>query len=329
MSVRAGSKAGRVVRRAGLLVVGAVAPLAWLSTSPAAGSVDDTATSTYTLTDTAEGWYADAPVNVCTSPIGCPPTEQPPVSPYPADTLHVGVAGGVETSRAYVVPNVSTLPFGSTVTAATMTLPVGTGSTDGTLMAASAHVLACLATAPVTDGTAGSIGPPPATDCSVASGLEYDATRNAFTVDLTAFVQKWLSGSPPDGVALIASGTTQQTDAWQVTFNGRNRAGAPHISTSVTVQPPAEPVIAPVPVPPPPPAPIAAPPVVPPATVVAPAAPPVVAPQQPVAPATAPVAYTRTFQYPLVFLLPLALLAGVVFLARLFTRDATPTRVRA
>jgi hypothetical protein len=32
----------------------------------------------------------------------------------------------------------------------------------------------------------------------------------------------------------------------------------------------------------------------------------------------------RSFQYPAVFLLPLALLAGTVFFARLFTRDAGP-----
>jgi hypothetical protein len=47
--------------------------------------------------------------------------------------------------------------------------------------------------------------------------------------------------------------------------------------------------------------------------------PPVVAQQQ-----QQPVALSRAFQYPLAFLMPLALLAGAVFFTRLFTRDATP-----
>jgi hypothetical protein len=64
-------------------------------------------------------------------------------------------------------------------------------------------------------------------------------------------------------------------------------------------------------------------------TVVPPAAaPPVVASAPPVAQQFQPVALSRPFQYPLVFLLPIALLAGAVFLVRLFTRDFTPTRAR-
>jgi Na+/H+ antiporter NhaC len=39
-----------------------------------------------------------------------------------------------------------------------------------------------------------------------------------------------------------------------------------------------------------------------------------------------PVAFARSFQYPMAFLLPIVLLAGAVFFGRLFTRDATPVR---
>jgi len=56
----------------------------------------------------------------------------------------------------------------------------------------------------------------------------------------------------------------------------------------------------------------------------------VVAPsQQPPQLQAQPVALSQPFQYPLAFLLPLALLAAAVFFARLFTRDAVPLKARA
>ena len=323
----------RVARRAALLAAGVALPLGWLLSAPASGAPSDESTRTVTVADQAEAWYADAPVDVCTTPLGCPP-QQVPTSPYPADTLHVGVAGGQETARTYLMPALSSLPFDATATAGTMTLPVSTGSTDGTLSASSAKVLACLATAPAPDGTAGSTAAPPAIDCSVAQGLVYDATKNVFTLDLTPFLSAWANGKASDGIALVPSKTTQPTDAWHVAFNGRKRAGGAHISSSITatvssdtgsVAPLAVTPVAPTPAPP------AAPPMpsLPNTTVEPPAAaPPVVASAPPVAQQFQPVALSRPFQYPLVFLLPLALLAGAVFLVRLFTRDFTPKQAR-
>ena len=61
-----------------------------------------------TVPDVAEAWYAAAPIDVCTTPLGCPP-DQVPTSPYPADSLHVGVAGGQETARTYLLPDFSPL----------------------------------------------------------------------------------------------------------------------------------------------------------------------------------------------------------------------------
>jgi hypothetical protein len=313
------------------LLAGAVAtPLVWLATVPAAGAT----TTTLMLPDAAEAWYADAPVDLCSSPLGCPPS-QVPTSPYPADTLHVGIAAGQETARTYLVPDLTAVPFGDTAVSGTMTLPVGAGTTDGTVEAASARLLACLVTAPVADGVAGSSQQPPAIACATAAnGLTYDAGKNVFTLDLTPFLTAWAHGAPEDGIAIVPSATSQPTDAWHVAFNGRHRAGQPHIGSVVTVQVAASDAGVPGPlVPSPaPPAVAAAPAVVPgaPSSLSAPAAPPVVAtsPQ----PASAPmqqVAFTRPFQYPLVFLLPIVLLAGAVFLARLFTRDATPLRVRS
>jgi hypothetical protein len=138
------------------------------------------------------------------------------------------------------------------------------------------------------------------------------------------------------GLGLVASPhETAQTDAWHVALNGRKRTGVPHVKTVVTYQPappdqgiglPNQPQLpAPVPAPP---APAAAPPPLPPMAVAPPSAPaPQLAPPA-AAPASRPVAFFRGFRYPSAFLIPLPLLAGAVFLARLFTRDALPLAAR-
>jgi len=323
----------RVLRRGGLLLAGTALPLGWLLAAPAHGASPGEPsgqTQTVTLTDTVEAWYAAAPVDICTTPLGCPPPAAS-TSPYPADTLHVGLAAGQETARTYVVPDLAQLPFDATPTAGTMTLPVAQGTTDGTVSPQTAAIKACLATSPPSAGAQGSTAAPPAVDCSTSAEAVYDAAKAVVTVDLQPFLEKWHAGSPADGIALVPkTASAQPSDAWHVTFNGRNRAATPHISSTVTVVlsndasldgalPPVA-VVTPAAPAPPMPAPAAAAPA---------AAPPVVAPAAPQAPAVQaqPVAFTRPFQYPLAFLFPLVLLVGAVFLARLFTRDATPRRL--
>jgi hypothetical protein len=288
---------------------------------------------TATVGDTAEAWYAASPVDLCTTPLGCPPP-QLPSSPYPADTLHVGIAGGQETARTYVVPNLLALPLGATLTDGTMTLPVATDSQAGTVGADSAKILACLATKPVTDGAQGSTEAPPDVDCKTSAALKYDAKKSVFTADLAPLIAAWSKGAPQFGIGLVPdTGKAQPSDAWHVTFNGRKRAGK-HITSTIAFTPPppiAQTTTAPQPTTP------AVPPSVsnnttpnvllpPTQTQQPPAAAPQVAPsQQPLA--QQPVALTREFQYPMAFLMPLALLAGAVFFVRLFTRNPLPTSV--
>jgi hypothetical protein len=330
-------------RRAGLLLSGAAVPLCWLTVAPAQAalpSADRTRTVTVTVGDIAEAWYADSPVDICTTPLGCPP-DTVPASPYPEDTLHVGVAGGQETARTYVVPDLTTVPFGAHVTAAVMTLPVATGDQDGNQAPETAKLTACLATEPVADGTQGSTTPPPPVDCKTSAKADYDAKKGVFTLDLSPFTTAWAAGSPSYGIGLVPDPTVQPTDAWHVAFNGRERKHADHITSVVTFTPPAPiessgtvsgGVTDTVPAPPAdtatPPSAAGAP--LPPVDTAGTAGdqpPPDVAAAPAVAPAQQPVALSREFQYPMAFLLPLALLAGGVFFVRLFTRDATPRMV--
>lgn len=321
----------RLTRRAALVFAGAAMSLCAL---PATAAASHRAR----VGDQAEAWFASSPVSTCATPAGCPPSGLP--SPYPADTLHVGVAGGQETARAYVVPDLSALPFDATAQTGTMTLPVATDTQSGTQSPQTAAIKACLATQPAQDGVEGSAGSAPSADCAVSAAATYAARQNAFTIDLTPFLSAWTAGRAQDGIALVAdTSKSQPTDAWHVAFNGRHRAGVAHIGSVLTYTTSAAGSAG---------SPLAA---APPATSVPTAGSPAdaqhlslppsqagtepnvpapqVAPQQPTTLAQQPVAFTRGFAYPLAFLTPLALLAAAVFLVRLFTRDATPLGLRS
>jgi hypothetical protein len=332
------------LRRAALAAVGAGVPVSWLlaGTSSSAVSFVDPAAApqvsplasapkTVVVGDAAEGWYTPSLINLCSTPLGCLPTLLPSI--YPANTLHVGVALGGETARTYLKPDLTKVPAGSRIVEATMTLPVATTATDGTLSPAAATVVACPATQPFDDGAAASPKALPRTACTHGYALKYDAKHDAFTVDITTLVAGWSNGSVEDGIAVMADAPkVSLTDFWQLAFNGRRLVGAPHIKTSISFVPPQDGTEVPAPS-------ASASPTAP---EVMPAVPeislpdgsladaqppaPVVAPT--LAPVAQPVALSRGFKYPMAFLFPIALLAAGVFLTRLFTRDATPVKRR-
>ena len=289
--------------------------------------------------DSAEAWYAASPVDTCALPLGCPPTTVP-TSPYPADTLHVGVAAGQETARTYLVPDLSVLPYDATVSAATLTLPVNRDNTAGTVSPESAAMLACLTTEPVKDGTEGSSEKPPAYDAKVCAKPTYDKKgAGTFTLSLTKFLRLWATGHPMFGVVLVPDlRDATPTTVWHVTTNGRQRRNAPHVQTVLAFTTP-PPVTGPGPQPTPPRTPSAAPvpaavpqPVAVPPAVSSDNLPPAPQPAQepqiaPAAPPQAAVITARSFQYPAAFLLPLGFLIAGLFLVRTFTRDPLAGRV--
>jgi hypothetical protein len=325
-------KRRRLGRRAAL-VAAAVGPLSWLAIAPAGAALTGSSDQrTATVADVAEAWYAHSPIDICTTPLGCPPA-QVPTSPYPAHTLHVGVAGGQESARAYVLPNLVSLPYAAKLLSGTMTLPVTTSSDAGTVSADAAKLQACLTTAPIPDGTEGSTQAPPAVDCKTKALLTYDAKKAVFNFDLTPFLAAWSAGKPALGIALLPAAGAP-TDSWHVSFNGRKYAGS-HIASTVVFTPPpstgsGSTTTAPPPVKPPAtkPAPQSPPDIsLPPQSTGTPPAPaPQVATPAVPAPATQAVAVSRSFQYPLAFLFPIGLLVGAVFFIRLFTRDPLPVR---
>lgn len=322
-------------RRAAVLGALLAIPLGWLLIAPAEAVPQRDSSPSKTVADSAEAWYASSPIDLCSTPLGCPP-QQAPTSPYPANTLHVGVAGGQETARTYVLPNLLSLPVGAIPTSGVMTLPVDSAGSDGTVAADSATMLACLAAAPFADGTAGASSAPPKVDCKTSAKAKYDAKKVAFTVDLTPLFKAWSAGKPQLGIALVPDASKMSpTETWHVTFYGRKLAGKKHIESAITYTPP-PPVdtnTGDTVTPPPAPTPNNPPSVnvpAPPSTATPPQPAPVVAPSQPAAPvAQQPVAFTSEFKYPLAFLAPIGLLIGVVFFARLFTRDPLPRQAGA
>jgi len=325
MANRSRMRTRRGVRRAALVAAATAVPFVALASGAAA------ADSSVAVQDAAEAWYASAPIDICTTPLGCPP-QQVPTSPYPAGSLHVGVAGGRETARTYVQPDLARVPFGATLLAGTMTLHVDTANSHGTVSPGSARILACLVTAAFTDGTEGAATTPPAVDCTTSAKPAYDDAAGVFTLDLAPFLSAWNAAKPELGIALVPNQTeVAQTDAWHVTIEGRKQTGAKPVTSTISYRAPADtgssmgltPATPSFTQPAPPPVQGQ----VPAATSALPAPAPVVAPQQP-APVLAqrPAAFAGPVEQPAAFLAPLALVAGIVFFARLFTRDATPRR---
>ena len=290
-----------------------------------AGASDDT------LTPTLESWYQPDPA--CALPIGClttaapvaPPAEVAGPSPYPAGTLHVGLASGAETARSYLVFPVHGL---GRITSATLTVPLDVDPANGSALPDTAEVRACLATGELSD-VDGAITDPPTVDCTNSAVLEYvDTPVPQLTGDLSPLLIG-LSTSP--GIALLPVVADDAAAAWHVTFSAHDRAdegATPPASLRIAVadgdaaQPAA------------PPSTVSS---SPPATVSLPDLGPVSVPtpapgmttvttllSAPTAITASPITQTVGFAYPGLLLLPLLALVIVPLVARVLTTNLEP-----
>jgi hypothetical protein len=228
-----------------VLMSGGIASAQLTSRDPSVPSTPQTPSVTppkdVTLGTEAEAWYQLTRVNTCNSPVGCLPDTLPalpelpdlPIAPtvFPADTLHVGWAAGVELARSYLKLDTSSLPQGAKLVGGELVVPLLADPTQGTLLAESAGVKACLVTGSITDGVAGSLSAAPGLDCSVSSPLNADGEK--FTVDLQPFVDAWSSGTPDEGIALTPFESSSIESAWAIAVPGRNAAGLPHIEANL------------------------------------------------------------------------------------------------
>jgi hypothetical protein len=283
-----------------------------------------------------EGWYQPNPT--CAGPLGCLPGPTPvapptpiPTSPYPEGTLHVGWSGPAETARTYLAFPLDQVT--GQLTGATLDVPLDTASADGDMQSSTAKVQVCLATGTIVD-VRGSIDAPPTIDCDLHADLTYVA---APAPHLHGDLQPLLAAASPSfGIVLLPDATKNAaTESWRVVFSAHDRTDAAKTAPArltVTTSPAAAdappPSVNLSPVNPPAPRGFAAGP----SSVIA-EAPPTVAPlPAQVAPQTAPIAapLVRTartvrfgYAYPVVWLLPLALLIVAPLATRALTKELT------
>lgn len=178
------------------------------------------ATGTTNTGTSAEAWYATA--GACEPPVDCSPLAPAPATPYPEDTLHVGINGGKGTSATYLQLDTSAVPLGSQISGGTLTLPVDPEPKDGSVAPETAKLVACVVTEPIEDAE-GSLAKPPKADCKAASAPAQfkPGKKPTFTVDLAAFTAQWVDGGDA-GLSIQPAPEAEQARAtWHVTFWGK------------------------------------------------------------------------------------------------------------
>lgn len=215
---------------------------------PDAPAVPDVEPTQLTIGTVVEAWYQLTGVNTCGTPAGCllaqlntmptvpsaVPLDVPAVSPYPADSLHVGFIGAVETARTYIKLDLSSLPDGAQVSEGELTLPVDTRPTAGTIKPENAQMKACLATSGFHNQVGGSLATAPKMDCGTSSPLSYGGGK--FRVDLGPFMEAWADGAENFGIAITPFKVPDPTLPFQVAFPASGATKLPHIGGLLAYQ---------------------------------------------------------------------------------------------
>lgn len=172
-----------------------------------------------------EAWFYGNPT--CQLASGCVtvPADTsgiPPLNPFTAGTMRVGVALGLETSRTFLKFDTADLTEGSIVR---LVIPVNTDPQDGGVTPELAKLQACLFAGQL-QPIEGSLGTPPGASCGDRVLLTYEAEpAPRFVGNLTPLV-RFLATT--GGVAVLPDLTqVAQSDAWQVVFNATTREESP------------------------------------------------------------------------------------------------------
>ena len=330
----------RVMAAAGVLAAGLVGAAAFALPAAAFAPDDQAVPGTPQIPQVGtvgtenEAWY-NLPFT-CDLPAGCLPVP----NVLPDGNLHIGVALGQTTSVSAVSLDMSSLPKRATITEGELSLPIDTTATDLSLKPETAGFKACLLTESFTPGDGMTVAPPSA-DCAVSNPATYTTTNGParFVVDLQPFADAWAAGQPNHGL-ILAPFTTAKTDhsTWQVALlAGKSATGLSKITASLhyvsaasadgTTAGMAAPSAA------------ASPTTSPttgatatdtsaPATsapVVQAPAPQVAVPAQQVSNSTSKGFAGKGYAYPIVWLLPVAILAGCAWIGRLLTKEIGAT----
>jgi hypothetical protein len=273
----------------------------------------------------AEAWYSSP--QLCLIPQLCLPISSPLAATYPAGTLHIAAAAGNESARTYL--SLRRLPKGTTVTTGILRLPLDTSPLDGSLAPDLAKIKACTTSLPIR-AVEGSTAKPPATDCTDAPTSRIIGTpASELDIDLGPIAHRL--STPGAGLALLPVLSVGVT--WDVTVSSDRRPKSstttPVLILTTTSNSSGSTPSAP-----------SSPPTpthsrgTDPGTVAIPSGPVDIGPEltepppatvsPPQIAASVPVAYRRLaphgFDYPVVFLVPLLILAALLGFGRQLTR---------
>lgn len=170
----------------------------------------------------AEAWYHTA--SPCSAGIVSCPDTVPPTSPYPEETLHIGIAAGTETARTYVALDLGGLPEGAELTGGTLRLPVAPEDA-GTVTPEAAKLVVCAVDVDIQE-VSGSLDEPPGVNCGTQSEAVFEPGDDAaFTVDLQPFAEAW-TAVPMAALAILpADAARTESATWHVAVDGKDRTG--------------------------------------------------------------------------------------------------------
>lgn len=200
-----------MIRRAfPLICIAVVAVAPFLNTGASLAAVGET--EEVEATPSKEAWHNETPA--CISFVDC--SALPPANPYPEDTLHVSSSAGQETARTYLAFS-PPLPFGAVLQEANLVLPIDADPSHGSASPETASMIACL-TDSTFKPVKGSVEKPPEVDCEVRKSALYSAQRGVFEVDLSRFIEKWDTDGQMALALLPAERATTNNETWHVVF---------------------------------------------------------------------------------------------------------------
>jgi hypothetical protein len=190
---------------AAALVVG----LATVPTAVADGAAK--APKVVTPTVSTAAWYQPDPL--CAVALLCGVIKLPAISPYPKGTYHVSATAGRETGRAFIAVHLSKLA--TTAHGGTLTVPVDTSATDGSLAPQTAQVEVCVVYQAFTSANGAYVEDGPSANCLPSAQAKYVAKPKPHLVaNLKRFAGK-LTGVK--GFALVPT-KLSATSTWNLAF---------------------------------------------------------------------------------------------------------------
>jgi hypothetical protein len=159
---------------------------------------------------TAGAWYQPDPL--CATPLGCGFIPLPALSPYPKGTFHIGTAIGRQTARAFIA--VSLGSQAANASNGTLSIPLDTSVTDGSLNPQAAKVNVCVTYQSIVD-VEGAFDNAPSANCLPAAHAKYVATPTPHLVANLKRIARGLAGVK--GFALVPADAAPTT-AWQIAF---------------------------------------------------------------------------------------------------------------